>query len=132
VTEPQSATFGLEIQLGGPDEAAAEELDALTSALRRELLEVTEVQEVVRPTVGTPPEGAKGLDVLAIGTLLVTVARSAGGLRAVTGAIRAWLSGQPDRTVKIRLGDDELVTGGLSAADQERLITAFIERHARP
>jgi hypothetical protein len=127
VTAP---TLDLEIQLGAPEGIDAEELDRLTAALRRELLEVGSVQDVSRPVEGPAPPGARGLELIAVGSLLVSLVKSAGGLQAVTGAIQAWLSGQPKRSVTLTLEGDTIEVAGLSSADQERLITTFIERHA--
>jgi hypothetical protein len=129
--ESTAATLDLEIRLGTPGEIDAEALDELTAALWRELLEVGSVQDVARPGEGPAPPGAKGLELMAVGSLLVTLVKSAGGLQAVTGAIQAWLSGQPKRSVTLTLAGDTIVVAGLSSLDQERLITTFIDRHAQ-
>ena len=129
MTEPQIGTMGVEIRLDPADDDA-EALDALTVALRRDLLDVSVVESVERPSAGPPPPGARGVDLLSVGTLLVTVIQAAGGLQAVAGVVQAWLSGQPDRSVTLTIDGDSIVAGGLSGADQARLVTAFIERHA--
>lgn len=129
--ESTAGTLDLEIHLGTPGEMDAEELDELTAALCRELLEVGVVQDVTRPGEGPAPPGSKGLELVAIGSLIVTLVKSAGGLKAVTGAIQAWLSGQPKRSVTLTLGGDTIVVEGMSSVDQQRLITTFVDRHAQ-
>jgi len=58
--------------MSGPDSDPAE-IDALTRALRDEILEVDEVDRVEQASAGPAPEGAKGLDIAAIGALVVGV-----------------------------------------------------------
>jgi hypothetical protein len=122
---------GLEVRVGAGTDADPEELERLTAALRRELLDVDTVDGVSQPAAGTAPPGSRAIDPLTIGTLLVTLVKSAGGLRAVTRAVQGWLSGQPKGEVTMEIDGDKLVVSGVSTADQERLITAWIERHAR-
>ena len=51
--------------VSGPEMDPAE-IDALTRALRAEILQVEEVDRVEQPSAGPAPEGAKGLDVTAV------------------------------------------------------------------
>ena len=59
----------MRIELFEPD-ADLEEIDRLTSDLREELLEL-DVDSVSPPSAGPAPPGSKGLELAAIGTLLV-------------------------------------------------------------
>jgi hypothetical protein len=113
------------------DGADAERLDALTGFLRRELLEL-DVEDVTALRGGEPPPGARVFDVLAVGGLLVTLGRSAEGLRAVVTAVRRWLARGDGirRTVRLELDGDVLELSEASVADQDRLIEVFIGRHA--
>ena len=130
MSETRGQPQGLELRVGttGDD---PETVERLTAALERELAEVAAVEDVSRPLAGPAPPGTRAIDPVSIGTLLVTVAKSAGGLRAVARAVQGWLSGQPVRSVKLQLDGDILEVTGASGDDQERLITAWIERHAR-
>jgi hypothetical protein len=113
------------------DGADAARLDAVTGYLRQDLLQL-DVDDVTAQPTGPPPPGARAIDATAIGGLVVTLVGSADGLRAVVGAIRAWLGrGQGvRRTVRLELGGDALELSAASAADQERLIELFISRHS--
>ena len=122
-------TATLDVHLGLDSGADARELDDLTAGLRRELLEL-DVDAVDRPEGGPAPEGARAVEVAALGALLVTLAKTPAVLGAVVNTVRAWLSRGQGRKVKITLGDDELEITGVSSEQQERLIGDWIARHA--
>jgi hypothetical protein len=126
VQDPR-ATLKLDIE-AEPD-ADAEELAELTAHLQEELLEL-QVDAVELAREGKPPPGAKAMDVLGLGTLLVTLVKSAGGLGTLVSTVHRWLSGQP-RTVRIELDGDILEMTGISSSSQEELITDWITRHAK-
>jgi hypothetical protein len=113
------------------DGADAERLDALTSYLRRELLQL-DVEDVTALRAGEPPPGARVFDVIAVGGLLVSLGRSAEGLRAVVSAVRKWLARGEGvrRTVRLEIDGDVLELSEVTVADQDRLIGLFIGRHA--
>ncbi|MFI8308247.1 hypothetical protein ACIF80_33525 [Streptomyces sp. NPDC085927] len=107
---------------GGPD-SDQEELDELTRHLRERLLEL-DVDRVEPVRAGHVPAGAKPVDAIAVGALAVTLAPIA--LRSVLGLVQTWIENRPVRTVSIALGDDSLELEAVSAADQQRLIEAFL------
>jgi len=111
--------------------ADPERLDELTRFLRDELLRL-DVDDVTALRVGEPPPGARVFDVLAVGGLLVSLSRSAEGLRPIVSAIRKWLARGEGarRTVRLEIDGDALELSEASAADQERLIGLFVSRHA--
>jgi hypothetical protein len=113
------------------EDADAERLAALTGYLRAELLQL-DVEDVVAPRAGDAPPGARGVDVAAVGALLVALGQSAEGLRSVVSVITGWLRRGEGvrRTVRLELGGDALELSQASTADQERLIGLFISRHA--
>jgi hypothetical protein len=120
----------LRVQLG-EEGADAERLDVLTGFLRRELLEL-DVQDVTALSAGRPPAGTRAVDVAAVGALLVTLGKSAEGLRAVVAAVRKWLArgSTVKRTVRLEIGGDVLELSEATAADQDRLIGLFVSRHS--
>jgi hypothetical protein len=119
----------LRVQLA-EDGADAERLDELTRFLRDELLQL-DVDDVTALRVGEPPPGARVFDVVAVGGLLVSLSRSAEGLRPIVSAIRKWLArGEGTRrTVRLEIDGDALELSEASAADQERLVSLFVSRH---
>jgi hypothetical protein len=122
---------GEEIRLHfAEDGADPERVAALTGYLRDELRQL-DVEEVSALPGGEPPPGSRAFDAVAVGGLLVTLGRSADGLRSVVGTIRKWLSRGDGvrRTVRLELGGDVLELSEASAVEQQRLIELFVRRH---
>jgi hypothetical protein len=67
------------------------------------------------------------VDAIAVGALVVTMAPFA--LRSVPDLVRTWIENRPVRTVALTLGEDSLEVEAVSAADQQRLIEAFLAAH---
>jgi hypothetical protein len=121
-----------EVRLQLSEEGAdPERLDALTGYLRRELLQL-DVEDVSRARAGEVPPGARAIDVVAVGGLVVSLGRAAVGLKVVVAAARRWLSGGGGvrRTVKIEIGGDTLELSEVSTAEQNRLVDLFVRRHS--
>jgi hypothetical protein len=117
----------LAVEVDAGAAADAEELDALTARLQRELDEL-DVEAVERVRRGQPPAGARAVDVLALGTLLVTIAKP-DVLATAVEVVRAWLSGRAQRSVRLEVDGDVLQVSGLSSADQRLLISTWLVRH---
>lgn len=112
------------------DDLDAEEVDELTQQLREELLE-SDVYSVELVTAGEAPPGTRGIDIVVLGGLMVHIAESLDALSAVIGTIRHWLSRRGRGVVKLQIGDDVLELSSASKEDQERLVDAFLNRHAQ-
>ena len=110
----------------GPD-GDAEETARATLQLRRELLDL-DVDAVEAPRAGEPPPGSKGVDVAALGALVVNIADSQ-LLAAVVTAVRSWLAGSSRRSIKLQLGGDALELTGVSSKEQRRLTDEWLARH---
>ena len=82
----------------------------------------------IRP--GKPGQANRAINVAAVMGLLVTLGRFAAGVRHVIPAIRAWLTRGNSRSVEITLGGDALELTHVSSADQQRVIEAWLSRHA--
>jgi hypothetical protein len=110
--------------------ADAERVDTLTGFLRQELLQL-DVADVTALPAGEPPPGARAIDAIAIGGLLITLNRTAQGVRTVVSAIRAWLARGDGvkRTVRLELEGDVLELSEVTATEQTRLIELFVSRH---
>jgi hypothetical protein len=117
----------LTIQLG-TDSGDDEDLAQLTSRLRDELLQL-DVESVELVAGGDAPPGSKGVEFLAVGALIVRIAKSSAALAAMGSALKSWLSRGPGRSVTITIDGDELHVCGISAEEQHRLIDTWIARH---
>jgi len=113
------------------DGADPERVGALTNYLRAELLQL-DVEDVRPLPAGEAPPGSRAFEVAAVGALLISLGKSADGLRAVVGAVQRWLARGDGvkRTVRLELGGDVLELSEASRADQQRLIELFVSRHA--
>jgi len=107
----------------------ADELLELTHRLREELLEL-DVDSVAVAGEGKAPAGAKGVELLALGGLVLRFALDPELLRAVVGTTVAWLGRQDARSVKLTLDDDTLEVTGISSEQQRQLIDQWVARHA--
>ena len=125
----QDSRATLKLDIEAEPDADAQELADLTAHLHEELLQL-DVDAVELAREGEPPPGAKAMDVLGLGTLLVTLVKSAGGLGTLVSTLQGWLSGQP-RSVRIELDGDVLEMKGISSEAEERLVSDWIARHAK-
>jgi hypothetical protein len=121
------ARLGVKVDLGA--DAGAEEVAEATLQLRRELLEL-DVDSVELARAGEPPSGTRAVDFVALGTLMVTVANS-GLLGAVVSAVRSWLGGGSQRSIKLELDGDVLELTGVSSEEQHRLAEAWLRRRGK-
>ena len=116
---------GLTVQVQPTDGDDVGDLLDLTSVLRDELLTV-DVTDVRPLEPDAAPEGAKGLATIA-GWLAVELG-SGDALRAVVEVVRGWV-GRSHREVEVSIGGDTLKVSGVSSAEQERIIDAWLARH---
>jgi hypothetical protein len=107
----------------------AEELADLTRRLREQLLEL-DVDAVEPATGGEAPAGSKGVELLAIGGLVIQFAMKSEVLKSVVDATTAWLGRQQGRSVKLTLDGDTLEVTGVSSDEQRRLVDLWVARHA--
>ena len=68
------------------------------------------------------------MELAALGGLLVTVGQSQ-LLAPVIAAIRSWLGGSPQRSIKLELDGDTLELTGISSKEQRRLVDEWLQRH---
>ena len=120
------SALGVQVVIG-PD-GDAEEIAEATFQLRRELLDL-DVDSVEIPGAGEPPTGSRAVDVAALGALVVHLADSQ-LLAAVVTAVGSWLAASSRRSIKLRLGGDDLELTGVSSQEQRRLTDEWLARHS--
>jgi hypothetical protein len=118
----------LGVQVAAGPDGDAEEIAEATLQLRRELLDL-DLNAVQAPGAGEPPPGSKGVDVGALGALLVNLPDSE-LLASVVAVIRSWLGGSSRRSIKLELDGDALELTGVSSKEQRRLTDEWLARHA--
>ena len=119
----------LALQLETLPDTDSEELAALVQRLRAELLDL-DVDRVEPLTAGEAPEGAKGVELLALGGLVVQFVLQPGVLTSIVDGVRSWLQRQSARSVKLTLDGDSLEVTGVSSEEQDRLVELWIARNA--
>lgn len=112
----------------GPDADPGEVAEA--TAQLRDLLLQLDVETVEAPTSGEPPPGARSVETMAVGTLIVSLVNSSGLLSSVVGSVQSWLSRLGSHSVKLELDGDVLEVTGISAKEQRELISHWIDRHS--
>src|SRR3954453_2957076 len=112
---PVMTRLGVQFEMASED--LAEDLDQATINLRRELLELG-VDAVDRPPGEAPPPGARAVDPLALGKLVVTLGPRV--VRAAVSTVRAVLARNAARSATVRIGNDEITIMGASADQQDR------------
>jgi hypothetical protein len=109
----------------GPD---ADEEEVAELALRlRDDLEALDVGPVELSRSGTAPAGAKSVDPIEWGTLLVAIGSSP-ALMTLIRTANAWIARQRQGRVRVKIGEDELELTGASTDDQRRLIDDWLAR----
>lgn len=68
------------------------------------------------------------VELAALGALLVSVTQSQ-LLAPVLAAVRSWLGGSPQRSIKLELEGDTLELTGISSTEQRRLVDEWLQRH---
>jgi hypothetical protein len=114
----------LHIEPGQTDDREA--LIELTQRLRGELLEL-DVKNVKSVEEDAAPDNAKGL--MEVAGWLAVQFGAWDGLSQVVSVLKSWTL-RTNRTVELTIAGDTLKIGGLSPEHQEKLIDAFIARHA--
>ena len=123
------ATAEVRLDLALAADAAADEVEEATARLRRELLEL-EIERVERVSEGEAPAGTRAFEILALGSLIVTLGRNIDALAQVVRTVKEWVGRDAKRTVVLELDGDRLEVAGVSSEEQERLISAWLARHS--
>jgi hypothetical protein len=120
-----AAVLEIETDIAGADAA---ELDRASARLRQELL-LLDIDDVRRVHEGAPPPGARAVDIVALGALLVNLGPTAGALNSVLHALKDWVGRSSDRKVVIKIDDDQIELSNATAEQQQVLINSFLSRH---
>ncbi|NUR06822.1 MAG: hypothetical protein HOQ22_04020 [Nocardioidaceae bacterium] len=106
-------------------EADAEELDRLAGDLRQELLQL-DVDSVSPLAAGPAPDDSKGLELAAIGALLVHLKDSLPLVNAVVSVVRTWVQRGASRSLKVTVDGRTLELSAATADQQQQLVDEFI------
>ena len=105
-----------------------DEIERMTLGLRREFLDIDDVESVAPASAGPAPPGARGLDVAALGALAVTVEPTVEVLVKVFAVLRSWL-GKRESTMRVTVNGYAMDLTP-TKAQQAALVEAFIAKVA--
>ncbi|MFE2531569.1 hypothetical protein [Streptomyces sp. NPDC059371] len=113
-----------------PDEAAnAVETERLALRLRAELRE-RHIHTSQVFADGVPPEGAKGVDALTAGAVVLALSAPGGVLTSLVGLLQDWLGRQSARhRVSVTIDGDTVDVEHATPEERRQLLDAFVRRH---
>lgn len=118
----------LDIQVDLADGFDPREVARLRSELRGEILGLGVLE--VSSLAPQRTSATKSSDAIAAGALAVSLIASM--VPALVAAIQAWAASWGSRRVRLELDGDVLEVTGISSAEQDRLVEAWLERSPRP
>lgn len=112
------------------------EVEELTLALRRELLEIDDVDDVTSAAAGPAPPGSRAIGLIALGSLIVSARPTIEAVSRVVGVLRDWLSRRssqdaPHSTLRITVNGQTLELTP-TAEQQATLVQEFLRSAAAP
>jgi hypothetical protein len=119
----------VELHVDVGEGADARELEEATRLLRRQLLQL-DVAAVGPVVAGPAPDDTRAVELMVLGSMLVTLTKSPELLKALMGTIQAWLGARQGRSVELQIDGDALKVSGISSDQQQQLIALFVERHS--
>ena len=103
-----------------------EELEHITRRLRKEILEL-DVEDVDLVKTGEIPDGARSGDIITLGSLLITLASSAGVLPNLISTVQSWLKRNEGHSITLEVDGDKLEVKGISSQTQQQLIDEWLK-----
>ncbi|MFE9602716.1 hypothetical protein [Streptomyces hokutonensis] len=124
----------MDVLLGlAPDGAAdQEEAERFVGRLRAELrgLDFDALRVHASPSGDVPPEGAKAVDPVTVGAVVLALSASGGVLPTLVETLRDWLGRQSARhRVSVTIDGDTIELERASADERRELVDAFVRRH---
>jgi hypothetical protein len=107
------------------------EVEELTLALRRELMEIDEVDTVTAAAAGPAPPGSRAIELMALGSLIVAAKPTIETIARVVGVLRGWLKARsaaqanPRATLRITVNGQTLELTP-TEEQQDTLVREFV------
>ncbi|MDV9172449.1 hypothetical protein R6V09_20370 [Streptomyces sp. W16] len=124
----------MDVLLGlAPDGAAdQEEAERFVGRLRAELrgLDIDAMRVHASMSDAVPPAGAKAVDPVTVGAVVLALSASGGVLPTLVETLRDWLGRQSARhRVSVTIDGDTIELERASADERRELVDAFVRRH---
>lgn len=128
--DPPSGTTEAALTFTAAPEADLEEVDRLTRGLWAEVKQL-ELDLTPFAAPGDTPDGAKAVDAVTLGAVVVALSASGGVFTSLIETLRDWLGRQSSRhRISVTVGEDTLKLERATTAEREKLIEAFVRRHS--
>ncbi|MET8154022.1 hypothetical protein ACIBSW_08150 [Actinoplanes sp. NPDC049668] len=124
-----SKTIVARVTVVAEDETAA---DTAAKKLLHELHDLDDVVSVAQDREPGAPEGARGAELIAVGTLIMSVLAQPEAITAVLTYLADWRRRQGRGQIEFRTEKAELILTNASDAQVDKLIKAFIEEVTDP
>lgn len=106
-----------------------DEVDRSVRQLRAELKDL-DIESVAPVASENVPLGAKGVDPLSVGALLITLSATGGVFTVLIATVRDWLTRHAAaQRISVTLDGDTIVLEKGSAQERSALIDAYMRRH---
>lgn len=124
----------MDVLLGFTPDSAVDEEEAarLVPRLRAEIreLDLDALRVRTAPGGAPPPPGAKGVDPVTAGAVVLALSASGGVLPSLVETLRDWLGRQSARhRVSVTIDGDTIELERASAEERRKLIDEFVRRH---
>ncbi|MGH3931105.1 MAG: effector-associated constant component EACC1, partial [Pseudonocardiaceae bacterium] len=104
--------------------------ERLTRQLRGELAEL-DIESIGPAADGTAPDGAKGIDPVTLGAVIVALSASGGIFTTVIETLRDWLGRHSRRhRISVTIDGDTIELERATAGQQRELVDAYVRRHS--
>ena len=119
------------LRLAPAADADREETERLLARVRTELRELDlDSLQLHTPAGAVEPSGAKGVDPVTVGAVVLALSASGGVLPALVETLRDWLGRQSARhRVSVTIDGDTIELERASADERRELVDAFVRRH---
>jgi hypothetical protein len=120
----------VDVRLTPDTELDAEDIERLTRQLRAELSQL-DLDSVSLVAGGPAPDGAKAVDPITMGAIVVAMSASGGVFPSVIETVRDWLNRHAARhRVSVTIDGDTIVLEKATAGQRQDLLDAYVRRYS--
>jgi hypothetical protein len=120
----------VDVRLTPDAELDAEDVERLTRQLRAELSQL-DLDSVSLVAAAPAPDGAKAVDPITMGAIVVALSASGGVFPSVIETVRDWLNRHAARhRISVTIDGDTIVLEKATAGQRQDLLDAYVRRHS--
>ena len=104
------------------------DVEDASANLRSELRRLNGVESVQPLPVGEAPAGARAVDAVSVGSLLMTLSASGGVITSLIVLLKEWLGRGEKRRLVLQVGNDKLEISGPLSREHDVLLRTFLRK----